>query len=177
VSETSGTRQGNPHARSSRPSRVLCPRPPSDCCWSTMASGISPPYDIPPEECVLLVCSYINSLILAAASTPPPSTPPPLIQDPLATPPEDAHRPCNASEDECPPPAQPRRSLDYVAERPNGAVSHVLGEEFGIGVGYAELVLAHQKQRLAKRFTSKEVPKISILDYLERYSLPLRSSP
>jgi hypothetical protein len=141
-----------------------------------MAGVSSPPYDLPPEECVLLVCSYIDSLMLASSPPPP--------QDPLPTPPDDnPHDEHNlnhgdeemqqdtpvSEEGECPPPpAPPRRSLDYVAERPNGAIAHVLGEEFGIGVGYAELDLQHQKQRLALRFSSKEVPKISILDYLER---------
>jgi len=143
----------------------------------------SPAYGLPPEECVLLVCSYIDSLILAASSLPSPQRQEDRQQlHPLPTPPQDTnhidrkdhlehtidtHKSENLSTS-----GMPRRSLDYVAERPNGTVTHVLGPEFGIGVGYGEVDIQHQKQRLALRFTSKEVPKISVFDYLERYRSP-----
>ena len=150
-----------------------------------MTTGVAAAaYDLPPEECIVLLCSYIDSLILAASS----SLPPPQSQEtpqqtrPLPTPPQDSNdidhnhleHTINTPNSECPStPRTPRRSLDYVAERPNGTVTRVLGGEFGIGVKYGELDSMYQKQRLALRFTSKEVPKISIFDYLERYRSPI----
>ena len=117
---------------------------------------MSHPYDLPSEECVVLVCAYIESLLVE----PPPRKQyvPPPPQPSLPTPPDDSHRP-----------KTPRRSLDYVAERPDGAITHVLGEEFAIGVGYDEVDLQRQRERIALRFSSKSVPKISILHYLQRY--------
>jgi len=44
----------------------------------------------------------------------------------------------------------------------------VFGEEYGIGLGYDEVDLQRQRERIALRFSSKSVPKISILDYLDR---------
>lgn len=62
----------------------------------------------------------------------------------------------------------PRRSLDYVAERPNGSVERVIGEEYGIGTGYDEDDLRRQREKIALRFSSKTIPSIPISDYLER---------
>jgi len=113
----------------------------------------------------MLVCSYIESLLVAAqtVSSPPKSlhgaTPPPPPS--LPTPPDEP--PVR------PPPPPSRRSMDYIAERPNGAVMPVFGEEYGIGVGYDEVDLQRQRERIALRFSSKSVPKISILDYLDRF--------
>ena len=127
-------------------------------------TATSHPYDLPSEECVVLVCRYIESLVGASSplsSQPSPKLPPtPPPQPSFPTPPEDNP----------PKPPTPRRSLDYVAERPNGAITHVLGEEFGIGFGYDEVDLQRQRERIALRFSSKSVPKISVLQYLERYA-------
>src|SRR6202022_4575848 len=97
------------------------------------------PYDLTPDECMILVCSYIESL-LVAARTPISPTPPPLPA--LPTPPDDSQ------------PA-PRRSMDYVAERPDGEITPVVGEEYGIGVGYDESDLQRQRERITRRFRSK----------------------
>jgi len=145
-----------------------------------MTTGVpSPAYGLPPEECVLLICSYIDSLILAASSLPSPQSQenPQQLRPPTA--PQDADQighkahiehTIDTHKNECPSTSgMPRRSLDYVADRPNGTVTHVLGPEFGVGVGYGEVDMKRQKQRLALRFKSKEVPKISVFDYLERY--------
>ena len=118
-------------------------------------TAVSHPYDLPSEECVVLLCAYIESLLVEVPPrkqyTPPPSQPS------LPTPPHDPE-----------PPRTPRRSLDYVAERPNGTITHVLGDEYGIGVGYDEVDLQRQRERLALRFSSKTIPTISLLNYLER---------
>ena|SRR5438876_3919750 len=129
-------------------------------------TATSHPYDLPSEECVILVCQYIESLVVGEY--------PPLSPRPnLATPPPKPPLPTPPEEHPQRPPSPPRRrSLDYVAERPNGTVTHVLGEEFGIGVGYDEVDLQRQRERIALRFSSKSVPKISILEYLDRYILP-----
>lgn len=128
-----------------------------------MTGAYSQPFDLPSEECLVLVCSYIDHLLSTASQrrtlntvnnndslkmTP---TTPPLG---LPTPPDD-------------PP--PRRSLDYVAERPNGSVARIIGEEYGIGTGYDEDDLRRQREKIGLRFSSKTVPTISISDYLERY--------
>jgi hypothetical protein len=116
----------------------------------------------------MLVCSYIESLVVTGHTV---SSPPKLINE--STSPPQPSLPTPPDEPSVRPgPPVPRRSLDYVAERPNGAITHVLGEEYGIGVGYDELDLQRQRERIALRFSSKSVPKISILDYLDRY-LPL----
>ena len=121
---------------------------------------ISHPYGLPSEECVILVCSYIESLLVASqtATSPPKRANTPQPQSSPPTPPDDAQ-----------PPRPPRRSLDYVAERPNGILIPVLGEEYGIRFKYDDLDLDRQRESLALRFKSKSVPKISIFDYLERY--------
>jgi hypothetical protein len=113
----------------------------------------------------MLVCSYIESLLVAAKTV---SSPPkqqhvasPPLQPSLPTPPDEPPT--------RPPPPTSRRSLDYIAERPNGSVIPVFGEEYGMGVGYDEVDLQRQRQRIALRFSSKSVPKISILDYLDRF--------
>ena len=125
-------------------------------------TAISHSYDLPSEECVVLVCRYIESLVGAPSplGTPPPPKLPP-------TPPPQPSFPTQ-QEDITPKPPTRRRSLDYVAERPNGTITPVLGEEFGIGFGYDEVDLQLQRERIALRFSSKSVPKISILQYLER---------
>ena len=116
-------------------------------------NGNQAPYDLPSEECLILVCSYINSRIAAARTT---SSPEKGEATSLPTPPE------------CSSPQPPRRSLDYVAERPNGYTTSINGEEYGIGLGYDEVDLRRQRERISRRFTSKTVPQISISDYLER---------
>ena len=50
----------------------------------------------------------------------------------------------------------------------------VFGEEYGIGLGYDEVDLQRQRERIALRFSSKSVPKISILDYLDRFVRQLK---
>jgi hypothetical protein len=127
-----------------------------------MLTGTQQPYDLPPEECVVLVCSYIESLLDAArtsnAVSPPPTKvviPPPAPT--LPTPPDDTR------------PQTPRRSAEYIAERPNGEITRVIGEEYGIGVGYDEEELQQQRERIALRFSSKTVPKIPLSDYLDRF--------
>jgi hypothetical protein len=107
------------------------------------------PYDLPPEECLVLVCAYIESLVVAARTV----TVPPAPE--LPTPPDDTQ--------------PPRRSMDYVAERPDGEIHRVLGEEYGIGVGYNEADLQRQRERITLRFSSKTIPKIPLLEYLDRY--------
>lgn len=134
-------------------------------------TATSHPYGLPSEECVVLVCSFIESLVMTAQTIVPPpaklvsTTPPPPVPHLPTSPEENAHPAQRLS------PPTPRRSLDYVAERANGAVTHVLGEEFGIGVGFDEADLQRQRERIALRFSSKSVPKISILEYLDRYLL------
>ena len=124
-------------------------------------AAASHPYGIPSEECVALVCSYIESLLEVHkqrsshqlhASSP--------RQVPLPNPPED-------TPDRSTPP-KPRRSLDYVAETPNG-ITYIVGEEYGIGAGYDDVDLQRQRERLALRFSSKSVPQISLKDYLKRF--------
>jgi hypothetical protein len=110
------------------------------------------PYDLPPEECLVLVCGYIESLLVAARASATPA--PPL---PLPTPPDDVQ-------------PTPRRSLDYVAEHPDGEIHHVLGDECGIGVGYDEGDLQRQRERITLRFSSKTIPQIPLLEYLDRYA-------
>jgi hypothetical protein len=131
-----------------------------------MMTGTQQPYDLPPEECVVLVCSYIESLLEAArtratnSALPPQmksTTPPPAPT--LPTPPDDTQ------------PAPPRRSAEYVAERPNGEIHPVVGEEYGIGVGYDSVDLQRQRERIALRFSSKTIPKIPLSDYLDRYAI------
>jgi len=109
------------------------------------------PYDLPPEECLVLVCAYIESLVVAARTVIVPPLPP---APALPTPPDDTER--------------PRRSMDYVAERPDGEIHSVLGEEYGIGVGYNEADLQRQRERITLRFSSKTIPKIPLLEYLDR---------
>jgi hypothetical protein len=144
---------------------------------------ISHPYDLPSEECVMLVCSYIESLLVAAQTIVPPispltptrllSTNPPLPQPPsLPTPPEETSKHPHSHSPKQPLTPPRRRSLDYVAERPNGVIHHVLGKEVSIGVGYDEVDIQRQRERIALRFSSKSVPKISILEYLDRYRSP-----
>ena len=83
----------------------------------------------------------------------------------LPTPPEEGTK--DPRNDSPSPPA--RRSLDYVAERPDGGITPVFGEEFGMFVGYDEVDLQRIRERIALRFSSKSVPQISILEYLHRY--------
>jgi hypothetical protein len=113
------------------------------------------PYDLPPDECLILVCSYIESLLVSARTPISPTPPPPPA---LPTPPDDSQ------------PA-PRRSMDYVAERPDGEITPVVGEEYGIGVGYDEADLQRQRERITRRFRSKTIPKIPLLEYLDRFFL------
>jgi hypothetical protein len=110
------------------------------------------PYDLPPEECLGLVCAYIESLVVAARTVIVTTLPP---APALPTPPDDTQL--------------PRRSMDYVAERPDGVIHPVLGEEYGIGVGYNEVDLQRQRERITLRFSSKTIPKIPLLEYLDRY--------
>lgn len=128
-------------------------------------TAASHPYDLPSEECVILLCSYIQSLLAASQRV---ASPPKLVSTPPPCPPlrTAIEEPQSRS-----PHSPSRRSLDYVAERPNGAITHVLGDEYSIGVGYDEVDLKRQRERIALRFSSKSVPKISLLDYLERYVL------
>jgi len=112
-------------------------------------TGVQVAYDLPSEECLMLVCSYIDSLIVAGRTA---SSSPPLPSAP----------------NESSPPQPPRRSLDYVAERPNGYIASISGEEYGIGVGYDEVAIERQRRRIARRFTSKTIPQIPINQYLER---------
>lgn len=146
-------------------------------------TATSHPYDLPSEECIMLVCSYIESLLAAAqtivpapspltptrlvSTTPPPSQPPS-----LPTPPEETPEHPHSHPPRTPPTPTRRKSLDYVAERPNGVIHHVHGEEFGIGAGYDEVDIQRQRERIALRFCSKSVPQISILEYLDRYRSP-----
>jgi hypothetical protein len=119
------------------------------------------PYDLPSEECVILLCSYIQSLLVAAQRA---ASSPKLVSTPPCSP---SGTTLEENQSRNPHPS-PRRSLDYVAERPNGAITHVLGDEYSIGVGFDEVDLQRQRDRIALRFSSKSVPKISLLDYLER---------
>ena len=121
-------------------------------------TGTPQPFDLPPEECLVLVCAYIEHLLATAPRSPPSSA-----NDTKAA----APAPALPTPPDAPPPP-PRRSLDYVAERPNGSVARVIGEEYGIGTGYDEVDLQRQRERIALRFSSKTVPKIPIADYLER---------
>ena len=135
-----------------------------------MAASTTHPYGLPSEECVILVCAYIESLLCQKR---PRSTTSLRIQPDLPTPPEEpAHNGPQSENGECVPRPQ-RHSLDYVAERPNGSITHVLGEEYGIGEKYDEVDVQQQRERIALRFSSKSSPKIGILDYLERYLLVL----
>jgi len=110
------------------------------------------PYGLPPEECLVLVCHYIESLLVATRNRPTATVPAPPA---LPTPPDDTQSP-------------PRRSMDYIAERPDGVIHSVLGEEYGIGVGYDEADLQRQRERITLRFSSKTIPKIPLLEYLDR---------
>jgi hypothetical protein len=146
-------------------------------------TATSHPYDLPSEECLMLVCSYIESLLVAVQNIVPPISPltptrllsitPPLPQPPsLPTPPKETPEHPHSHSPKTPPTPRRRKSLDYVAERPNGVIHHVRGEEFGIGAGYDEVDIQRQRERIALRFSSKSVPKISILEYLDRYRSP-----
>jgi hypothetical protein len=131
------------------------------------ATTQSHPYDLPSEECVLLVCAFIESLLSQKRPLPPSLQ----GQPDLPTPPEEPNHNDPSSENgECVTPSrQSRRSLDYVAERPNGLITQVLGEEYGIGDRYDDVDVQQQRERIALRFSSKSTPKIGILDYLERF--------
>jgi len=134
------------------------------------ATTQSHPYDLPSEECVFLVCAFIESLL----SQKRPSSASLQRQPDLPTPPEEPHNGPSSENGDCLSPSRPpRRSLDYVAERPNGLITHVLGEEYGIGDRYGEVDVQQQRERIALRFSSKSTPKIGILDYLERFLGPL----
>ena len=64
--------------------------------------------------------------------------------------------------------------MEYVAERPDGAIVSVVGDEYSIGVGYDDEDLKRQRERICLRFSSKTIPKIPLFEYLDRYTPPVR---
>jgi hypothetical protein len=101
----------------------------------------------------VLLCAYIESLLIEVNGYGTPSQPP---------------RPSSPSSASSTP--SRRRSLDYVAERPDGEIASLVGEEFCVGIGYEDIDLDLQRKRLMRRFISKSIPQISLFDYLQRYA-------
>jgi len=112
-------------------------------------------YDLPTEECIELLCGYIESLITLKTNG---YGTPNQVSDPGTV------SSSSSSTPTC------RRSLDYIAERSDGEVHPVqaTGEEFCVGIGYDDIDLKVQRKRLMRRFISKTIPQIPLFDYLQR---------